>query len=347
MTSAVMPALQKRIDSLDDPICADLLLALRGAEELELLSLAGNSYGLGFFRALAELLRPLRAVRKLNLSDIFVTRKEEIVPSLEALTAALTGKDVRYLDLSCNALCPEGVEAVRALVAGNPLAHLRMDHVALARAGSATLAAAIRDGGLRLRELRLSKNRMEDCAADLAAALAGQTELEELVLFQNAIRGEAMTALLRALAGCPGLRRLDISDNVIDEEHREPLLELLRRCERLEELQLSDCNIGAELADAFFAELGRAHPAALRVLGFDYNDVGSLSVAAEAARGCPALRSFSFKHFEHPAEAVERAAELLDGVECCWESADEEEEEERGELPDMERLMSDLAGLQL
>ena len=328
MKNAKIHYQQIKIETLDDPACADFKQLLSEVTELNTLSLCGNSYGLGFFQQLAPLLRKLKSVHKIYLSDIFVSRKESIVPSLALLAEALSHKDIVYVIFSENALCGDGIKALVPLFTSNPIKYLHLNHVGLSRDGCATLADAITKGGLRLRALTLPKNRIETESESLAAALQDQTELEEFIAFQNNITGKGMEALLRSLASCRALRHLNIADNAIKQAAVDRLNELIERDSRLEHLNIADCNIGFKDSETFFQRLLDHPPARLHTLIYSYNDSSDLEFVSRAVKLLPALKRFEFKHFEHKSDQLERAKTHLEHLDTNWESEEEKDEDQ-------------------
>lgn len=354
MTNAVVPVRQVKIDSLEDELCKDFKKAISESEDLDLLCLAGNSYGLGFFKEAGPLLKKLKSIKKLILSDIFVSRKEEILPSLEILSENLADKGIAYLDLSSNALCPDGVAAVHELVSSNPITFLLFDHVALSREGSTSLCKSIDARPLNLKTLRICKNRIEDRADDFAKTLSSQKELEELVIYQNHIKGEQMLHLVEALLNCPKLKTLDLSDNYIPSEALDMLLKVVGQSPELETLNIADCFIKQKDGDRFFSKLGELQPPKLKTLFFNYNDVSSLKKAAEALKNLPQLTKLEFKHTDHEEDDIEEAKQILLDVEAVWESVDEDEDEEtddnsrlQKEIDSVEGLLEQLASLKI
>ena len=191
-----LPPKEKLINSLhSDPFCEYLVKQLQAVDHIDCLYLSGNSYSNVFFEELATHLQKMKRISKVIVADIFTTRKNEILPSLRALNHALQHKGLVLFDLSSNAICPDGcLEIVDIIKTNSTLEHLILDHVALSEAGTVTIAKSINEGNLSLRTLRVIKNRIENQAPFLGLALERQTNLEELIIFQNSIKNQSMTA---------------------------------------------------------------------------------------------------------------------------------------------------------
>lgn len=99
-----------KMDSLDEThhkVTLDWLE--KHAQTIRYLQLTGNSYGVHFMEQLAPLLTPL-TITHLGLNNVFVSRlNTEIPPALICLTGGLRPEAVKFLDLSNNAIAPNGV----------------------------------------------------------------------------------------------------------------------------------------------------------------------------------------------------------------------------------------------
>ena len=62
--------------------------------------------GYNFLLNSNSILKMFESINKVNVADIFTSRKEEIYPSLKCLTRALSNKSILLFDISSNALCP-------------------------------------------------------------------------------------------------------------------------------------------------------------------------------------------------------------------------------------------------
>lgn len=68
----------------------------------------GNSYGCQFFEELLEFKDQIKEIKCVILSDIFTSRKEEILDSLGFINDFLANKNILMFDISSNAICPDG-----------------------------------------------------------------------------------------------------------------------------------------------------------------------------------------------------------------------------------------------
>lgn len=292
----VVPPRGKMIESLEaDPLCQEFLAGLKRVSEVDLLCLSGNSYSKTFFLELEPYLAKMARVTSVILADIFTTRKDEhILPALEALSRCLQHKKVVLFDLSSNAICPDGCVAIRDVLRTNPtLKFLILNHVALSEAGTATISQAIEEGHLSLVVLRVIKNRIEKMAPRFAKMLERMTDLEELIIYQNSIKQEFMTALLQALLQNKHLKVLDIGDNHISDEHAQLVAQIIRGHERLRVLKIDDCNISSKGSKLIFQALAETGFKNLEEFSYNYNEFPSVSELVDIFKGYPHLKKLS------------------------------------------------------
>jgi len=325
----IMPPKERKIESLeDDHLCTKFLADLKTAENVNVFCICGNSYGLKFFQELEKHSANLRSVKKLVLSDIFISRKEEIVPSLEILDRMFSNKNLIMLDFSYNALCPDGCATIVNMIKTNKsLKYLYLNHVALSQAGTVSICDAIKEGELDLISFQAIKNRIEIQAVRVAEVVAKMPSLEELVLYQNNIKEEQMDALIDALKNCPNLKSLDISDNYIKSDSMNHLIELLENCNDLKVLKIGDCNIEDKDTKKFIQFLKSAKNKKLELFTYNYNDVDNVDKMVDALVEYKDLKTFELKGLGLDEDEVDALKEKLPNVECTFESEDEEEEE--------------------
>lgn len=319
---------EKKIESLeDDQLCAEFLAELKIAEHVNVFCICGNSYGLEFFKQLEKHAQKLKTVKKLVLSDIFISRKEEIVPSLEILDRLFSNKQIVMLDFSYNALCPDGCATIMNMIKTNKtLKYLYLNHVALSQAGTISICDAIKEGELDLISFQAIKNRIEIQAVRIAEVVAKMPSLEDLILYQNNIKEEQMDALLDALKNCPKMISLDISDNYIKSSSMDHLISLLESYKNLKSLKIGDCNIEEKDTKKFVKFLKTIENKNLEVFTYNYNDIDDVKKMIEALTGFEGLKDFEFKGLGLDEDEVSELKNKLPNVECTFESEDEEEE---------------------
>jgi Ran GTPase-activating protein (RanGAP) involved in mRNA processing and transport len=68
----------------------------------------GNSYGSQFFKELEPFFEKIESISKVLFNDIFTSRTDEILESIETISRLLKDKNVILFNMSDNAVCPDG-----------------------------------------------------------------------------------------------------------------------------------------------------------------------------------------------------------------------------------------------
>jgi Ran GTPase-activating protein 1 len=187
---------------------------------------------------------------------VFVQRKADEIPmALTSLTSIFIGQNLQKLDLSNNAVGPNGSAAISPyLQAAKALQVFLISNCGLGITGVTTLSEALIDGAPNLEVLAIARNRAEDKGAQaLSKALANKKNFRELHIFQNVIREPGMLALVRALKTCPSLELIDVRDNYMKNEAAKELSVLIKESNKLHSLNLSDCNMESQ-ENVYFVE---------------------------------------------------------------------------------------------
>lgn len=347
----ILPGKSQRIENLlNNDFCKDFVSQLQKAENIETFSIMGNSYGEQFFLELAPYLQKIKTIKKVILNDIFTSRKDSILPSLKLLNASLQNKNITLLDISSNAICPDGCFLIKDILIKNPsIKYLYLNHTALARIGTVHICDALKKGGQNLKVFQATKNRIETEAVKIAAILRQMSELEELVIFQNNIRDEGMLELIRSLEECPKLRYLDIGDNLLKGESVDLLFKVLKGKKELKVLKISDCNVSQEDSHKF-EEFFRDVEFDLEFFGFNYNEVDDLKGFCESLKVCKNLRKVEVKgtYMEEEEEECNEIREVLPGMDLLFESDFDDdidlEVEQKGK---MDKLLNEFLDMQI
>lgn len=147
----VVPAKSKKIDSINDPICEEFVCMLKKSKNIDTFCLMGNSYGVQFFRELTPLVKSLLSVSKLLLNDIFTSRTDEILDSIELISEMFKDKNVALLNMSDNAVCPDGCQKLEGFFKFNKeLKYLYLNHSALSQAGTKTICDFLLENQIQL-----------------------------------------------------------------------------------------------------------------------------------------------------------------------------------------------------
>lgn len=293
---------------------------------------------------------------KLLLADIFTTRKEDLLVSCQLIVEGFARKNLKFFDISNNALCPDGCDIISKLFASNQsIRYLWMNHVAFSRDGTIAVSKAITESGLKLRSLQVVKNRMFEKGDHFGKMLAGQTDLTELIMFQNDLKAESLIDAARSIRNISNLQTLDISDNFFDEETFAVFCESLVYLKNLKHLNVSDCNIDEEGTRVMIAALRQIQDfSELESFKFNYNEVAEEDVAVffEVLNGFKNLKRVEFK-VDLEEDAVQLAMKELEELgedEVLFESEDDMDATVKSESPEEkkeseEREWGDLLGL--
>lgn len=136
----------------------------------------GNSYNREACEYIADLIRTKADKEQfwqVDFSNMFVGRKlDELPDSLSHLISAIQGFNITHLYMSDNAFGPNGVVKFNSQLASsfNHLTHLHLLNCGLGPEGTQMIAEAlIENGSIKLQELYISRNRVEDKGAKALA----------------------------------------------------------------------------------------------------------------------------------------------------------------------------------
>lgn len=136
----IIPAKSKKIDSINDPICSEFLEQLKQTTQIDTLCLMGNSYGSQFFKEIEPFFEKIESISKVLFNDIFTSRTDEILDSIETISKMLKDKNVILFNMSDNAVCPDGCLRLELFFKHNKgLKYLYLNHSALSQAGTKTI----------------------------------------------------------------------------------------------------------------------------------------------------------------------------------------------------------------
>ena len=103
-----------------------------------------------------------------DFSNMFVTRDKSLIPpALKSLITSISSKSIKELYLNDNAFGPIGVEQFKDFLSSAPhLQVLNVSNTGLGHEAASTIAhSLITNDNTKLRELRMSRSRVEEPGA--------------------------------------------------------------------------------------------------------------------------------------------------------------------------------------
>ncbi|KAI8455299.1 ran GTPase-activating protein 1 [Phakopsora pachyrhizi] len=230
------------------------LKPLKDDDDVELVVVGGNTFGVGACERLGEVLKDKKKLIEADLADIFTGRLiSEIPQSLSSLCNSLLNlQNLTVVDLSDNAFGGRCVDAMVPFLSSHlPLEELRLANNGLGPAGATVIANALYDLGLkskglgqpsRLRKIICGRNRCENgSTVAWGKVFEIHSELTEVRLFQNDIRNHGWAPIMEGLSHCSKLQVLDMWDNTATEKGSKSVAKALPKLKNLKELNLGDC----------------------------------------------------------------------------------------------------------
>nr|XP_027096779.1 RAN GTPase-activating protein 1-like [Coffea arabica]XP_027115672.1 RAN GTPase-activating protein 1-like [Coffea arabica] len=256
---------------------------------------SNTSFGLDSAHVAEPILSSLRdQLTEIDLSDFIAGRPEtEALEVMTIFSSALEGSNLRYLNLSNNALGEKGVRAFAGLLKSqHNLEELYLMNDGISEEAARAVCELIPSTD-RLRVLHFHNNMTGDEGAVAISELVKHSPLLEDFRCSSArVGSEGGVALAEALGSCTSLKKLDLRDNMFGVESGIALSKVLRRFSDLTEIYLSYLNLEDEGSLALANALTESVPS-LEVLEMAGNDI--TAEAAPALAACVAAKQFLTK----------------------------------------------------
>jgi Ran GTPase-activating protein 1 len=288
------------------------------AKEIRAIKLSGKSFGLEAAEVASALLRNLKDLVTVDISDIIAGRpEEEALKSLEILTSALKGTSLKVINVSDNALGRKGIHAIRGLLESQSA----LEELYITNNGLDTAAAQLVAELLLFRKptslkvLHCINNLLRDGGGEaLATVFAESPSLESVILTATRIGSEGGLAIARSLVATKSLRVLDLSDNNFDEEGSKLMAKALSEQPHLQSLNLSSTGLGDEGVGRILKALEKTAER-LEVLNLAGNEITgeAASKIVKALQNKKLLRQLKLEENELGSEGVREIAEALKG----------------------------------
>lgn len=210
---------------------------------------SNRSFGLAAAHVAASILSSVKdQLTEVDLSDIVSRRPEpEAVEVMRMFSSALDGCDLRYLNLSNNALGVKGVRAFSDLLKSQSnLVELYLMNAGISHEAVKAVCELIPSTN-KLKILHFHHNMTGDEGALAIAQLVNRSpNLEDFRCSSTRVGSKGGDALVEALGSCTLLRKLDLRDNMFGPTPGVTLSQTLTTHINLTELYLSYLNLQNE-----------------------------------------------------------------------------------------------------
>lgn len=182
---------------------------------------------------------------EVDLSDIVAGRpEEEALEVMSLFSSALEGSDLRYLNLSDNALGEKGIRAFEELLKSQSnLEELYLNNNGISEEAAKAVCELI-PSTKKLKILHFHNNMTGDEGAVAISELLKKSPLlEDFRCSSTRVCSDGGIALAQALATCTHLKKLDILDNVFGVEAGIALSKSVSMFSNLTEIYLSYLNL--------------------------------------------------------------------------------------------------------
>ncbi|XP_049358879.1 RAN GTPase-activating protein 2 [Solanum verrucosum] len=278
---------------------------------------SNRSFGIDAARIAGPILAALKdQLKEVDLSDFVAGRNEaEALDVMNIFSEALEGSNLKFLNLSDNALGEKGVRAFGKLLQSQT----NLEELFLMNDGisqeAANAVSELVPSTEKLKVLHFHNNMTGDEGAVAIAEIVKRSPLlEDFRCSSTRVGSEGGSVLCEALGMCSHLKKLDLRDNMFGPEVGLVLCKALSKHENLTEIYLSYLNLEDEGAIAIANALKDAAPS-LAVLEMAGNDI--TVEAASAIASCIAakqlLAKLSLGENELKDEGAIQIAKALEG----------------------------------
>lgn len=236
------------------------------------LELCHNSIGEKCAEALGEKIKNLKNLKKVDLSDCFVSRGAEELPKcLKFLLEGLIDKPIIELNLSDNALGPTASSGYEFFFGKNKtLQKLYLNNCGMGPIGTPSLMKIIKENKeMPLKVLKYSRNKMENIGCKAISELIKEKKtLKKIKISDNEIFYEGIEDFLNTIKNNENIYWLDIRDNNFKKGKN--LAEIVGSLPNIIHLDLSDLTIeDKDIIKSLFEILTKLTK--LREFYFEYN----------------------------------------------------------------------------
>ncbi|KAK8794750.1 hypothetical protein WA158_001731 [Blastocystis sp. Blastoise] len=267
-------------------------------ENIDHIKLSTKTFNEDAAKIIGQEIIKMKNLKKADLSDtISGLSNEDAQKTLEIFVESLKDHDLNLLDLSDNALGPEGVEILKKLIVNkNELTEILLINDGLSADSCKIITNIFKETApMTLKKLHFHNNMSgNDGAIAISEALSCTPSLEDFRWSCTRTGEEGALALSRALGSLPHLKKLYIGDNYFGESCGDLLYDAIRTMNQLEELILSDISLEDEGIQRVLEALIESH-APITKLNLSLNDIDCdiLDVMTEFLSQCPTLKELN------------------------------------------------------
>ncbi|KAI4301258.1 hypothetical protein L6164_034552 [Bauhinia variegata] len=280
---------------IDADEAAELLKPLTGPNSYTKICFSNRSFGLDAARIAEPILLSIKdQLRDVDLSDFIAGRPEaEALEVMTIFSSVLEGCDLRYLNLSNNAMGEKGVRAFGSLLRSqNNLEELYLMNDGISEEAAKAVSELI-PSTEKLRVLHFHNNMTgDDGAVAISDIVKRSPALEDFRCSSTRVGSDGGVALAEALGTCKLMKKLDLRDNMFGVEAGVALSKSISAFVDLSEIYLSYLNLEDDGAEALADALKESAPS-LEVLEMAGNDITAKGAASLAA--CIASTQFLTK----------------------------------------------------
>nr|CCG20328.1 Ran GTPase activating protein 2 [Solanum spegazzinii] len=256
---------------------------------------SNRSFGVDAARIAGPILAALKdQLKEVDLSDFVAGRNEaEALDVMNIFSEALEGSNLKFLNLSDNALGEKGVRAFgKFLQSQTNLEELFLMNDGISQEAANAVSELV-PSTEKLKVLHFHNNMTGDEGAVAIAEIVKRSPLlEDFRCSSTRVGSEGGSVLCEALGMCSHLKKLDLRDNMFGPEVGLVLCKALSNHENLTEIYLSYLNLEDEGAIAIANALKDSAPS-LAVLEMAGNDI--TAEAASAIASCIAAKQLLAK----------------------------------------------------
>ena len=237
------------------------------------LILSHHSIGEECAKELSEKIKNLSKLKKLDLSDCFVSRKKDELPKcLGYLLTAIKDKEIIELNLSDNALGPDAASGYLDFFKNNKtLKKVLINNCGMGPIGTPQLFKVLcQNKEIPLESLFFNRNKMENVGCfSVSEFIKNNQKLKEISISDNEIFKEGLVKFFESIKENKNLEYIDVHNNNISSEFK-IVNDILVNLPNIKYLDLSDLTINSkEEVNKFLQSLSNMKN--LNVFRFCYN----------------------------------------------------------------------------